>query len=178
MPEGRYTDLVQKLAPDAAEPGDIVHLDGRVLGRHAGLMRYTVGQRKGLGLSEGGDGKPLYVLKLDAARKRVIVGPRQALATTLVDLRNVNWIGDGAFEALSREGLEVAVRMRSTRPPARARLFAAPGGGAHVELYAGEEGVAPGQACVFYETAQPGARVLGGGFIRATRSAEQRADVA
>jgi tRNA-uridine 2-sulfurtransferase len=149
-----------------------------VLGRHAGLMRYTVGQRKGLGIAEGGDGKPLYVLKLDPARKRVIVGPRQALATALVDLRDVNWIGEGAFEALPRQGLDVAVRMRSTRPPARARLFPGVDGEAHVELYAGEEGVAPGQACVFYETAEPGARVLGGGFIRATRAADQRADVA
>jgi tRNA-specific 2-thiouridylase len=178
VPEGRYTDLVRKLAPDAAEPGDIVHLDGRVLGRHAGLMQYTVGQRKGLGLSEGGDGKPLYVLKLDAARKRVIVGPRQALATAVVDLRDVNWIGDGAFEALPAAGLDVAVRMRSTRPPARARLFAGTSGAGHVELFAGEEGVAPGQACVFYESAEPGARVLGGGFIRATHAAVPRAEVA
>ena len=178
VPEGRYTDLVQKLAPNAAEPGEIVHLDGRVLGRHAGLMRFTVGQRKGLGVADQGGGAPLYVLRLDAERKRVIVGPRQALATTLVELRDVNWIGAGDFADLPAEGLEIAARMRSTRPPTRARLFARANGAAEVELYAGEEGVAPGQACVFYETAEPDARVLGGGFIRATHPATRQAVVA
>ncbi len=167
VPEGRYTDLVAKLAPDAAQPGDIVHLDGRVLGRHAGVMRFTVGQRRGLGVADAGDGKPLYVLRVDAARRRVIVGPRQALATTRVDLRDVNWIGDGDLADLPRAGLDVAVRLRSTRPPAPARLFA-DADGAHVELAGGEEGVAPGQACVFYASTRPDARVLGGGFIRAT----------
>ena len=178
VPEGRYTDIVQKLAPNAAEPGEIVHLDGRVLGRHAGLMRYTVGQRKGLGVADQGGGAPLYVLRLDAERKRVIVGPRQALATTLVELRDVNWIGPGAFGDLPADGVEIAARMRSTRPPTRARLFARANGAAEVELYAGEEGVAPGQACVFYETAEPAARVLGGGFIRATHPAARQAVVA
>ncbi len=172
VPEGRYTDIVQKLAPSAADPGDIVHIDGRVLGRHSGLMRYTVGQRKGLGVADHGGGSPLYVVRLEPQTRRVIVGPRQALATTHVELRDINWIGDGDFSESARDGMEIAVRMRSTRAPASARLYARPEG-ALVELYAGEEGVAPGQACVFYDSAGAGARVLGGGFIRATTPARQ-----
>ena len=128
-------------------------------------MRYTVGQRKGLGLAEGGDGKPLYVLKLDAARKRVIVGPRQALATALVELRDVNWIGDGELDRAVGNGLEIFVRVRSTGTPQPAWLRAADGG-YEVELVAGEEGVSPGQACVFYDAPSGQARVLGGGFIQ------------
>jgi len=173
VPEGRYTDLVAKLAPNAANPGDIVHMDGRILGRHAGLMRYTVGQRKGLGVAEGG-GKPLFVVRLEPDHNRVVVGPREALATARVELRDVNWIGDGAYLDIPADGLDIAARTRSTRAPTPARLFAAPGGG-RVELRAGEEGVAPGQACVFYESDAPGARVLGGGFIRATRAVEPAA---
>ncbi len=165
VPEGRYTDLVARLTPEATEPGDIAHIDGRVMGRHAGLMRYTVGQRKGLGVAEGG-GKPLYVLRLDPRGNRVIVGPREALATTQVELRDINWIGEGAFADLPSGGLDIAARTRSTRAPVPARLFVSPDGG-RVDLRAGEEGVAPGQACVFYESAEAGARVLGGGFIRA-----------
>ena len=172
VPQGKYTDIIEKLRPDAAEPGDIVHVDGRVLGRHSGIMRYTIGQRRGLGLSDsvatGGD--PLYVVRLDAGARRVIVGPRSALATRLVYLRDVNWIGDGELSDLPESGLDVSVRMRSTRPPAPAVLFATPDG-ALVELVTGEDGVSPGQACVFYENSGPRARVLGGGFIRATEPA-------
>ncbi len=171
VPEGRYTDIVARLAPEAATPGDIVHVDGRTLGRHAGLMRYTIGQRKGLGLSDQGGGSPLYVVRLDSPRGRVVVGPREALRAHLVELRDVNWIGDGAFAEAAAEGLEVAVRLRSTRSPAAARLFSTPDNSALVELFSGEEGVAPGQACVFYDGVGPGARVLGGGTIRASAQA-------
>ena len=167
VPSGKYTDVIERLIPGAAEPGDIVHIDGRVLGHHHGVIHYTIGQRKGLGLGSNtaAKGDPLYVVKLDSANRRVIVGPRSALATRLVMLRDVNWIGPGAIEDLPAEGLEVAVRLRSTRPPAAAVLRRA-GDEIEVELAVGEDGVSPGQACVFYEDASSRARVLGGGFIK------------
>ncbi len=163
VPNGRYAEVIERLKPGAAAPGDIVHLDGRVLGRHAGVLHYTVGQRRGLNLSVG---EPLYVLRLDAETARVIVGPREALATRTIHLRDMNWIGDGPLADLPAEGLEVAVRVRSTRPPRPALLR--PGGEndeAVVELLAPEEGVSPGQACVIYDAPEGRARVLGGGII-------------
>ncbi len=170
VPSGRYTDVIARMAPDSVLPGDIVHADGRVMGRHSGLMRYTVGQRRGLGLSQTTEtgAEPLYVLRLDARRNEVIVGPREALATSAVHLRDVNWIGAGELAALPDEGVEIAVRLRSTRPPAPALLRRDADGRAVVELATQEAGVSPGQACVFYESAEPLARVLGGGFIVAT----------
>jgi tRNA-specific 2-thiouridylase len=167
VPTGRYTDIIGRLRPNAMEPGEIVDLDGRVLGTHQGIANFTIGQRKGLGIASGA---PLYVVKLDVAARRVVVGPREALRTHRITLREVNWIGDGALDAAVRDGLEVFVRVRSTRPPQPAWLR---GGNGHyeVELVAGEEGVSPGQACVFYDAASGRARVLGGGFIQ---SAEAR----
>ena len=170
VPSGRYSDVIARMAPDSVLPGDIVHADGRVLGRHNGLMRYTVGQRRGLGLSQTTEtgAEPLYVLRLDARRNEVIVGPREALATRAVHLRDVNWVGEGELADIPPEGREIAVRLRSTRPPAPALLQRDAQGRAVVELAALEAGVSPGQACVFYESAEPLARVLGGGFIVAT----------
>jgi tRNA-specific 2-thiouridylase len=172
VPTGRYSDLVERLAPQAAAPGEIVHVDGRALGRHNGVMHYTIGQRRGLGLGAvgAGAGEPLFVVKIDAARARVTVGPRSALATKRVILRDVNWIGPGEAEQAARAGLELAVRVRSTRAPAPA-LLEWRDGDFCVEFVGEESGVAPGQACVFYENAGPRARVLGGGFIRAAESA-------
>jgi tRNA-specific 2-thiouridylase len=172
VPTGRYSDIVERLAPQAAAPGEIVHVDGRVLGRHAGVMHYTIGQRRGLGLGSAGAsaGEPLYVVKIDAAKARVTVGPRSALATKQVALRDVNWIGPGALEDVAAAGLEIAVRVRSTRPPVPAVLESR-NGEICVEFVDDESGVAPGQACVFYENAEPRARVLGGGFIRSTQAA-------
>lgn len=161
VPNGRYADVIEKLKPGAARPGDIVHLDGRVLGRHDGVLRYTVGQRKGLGLSTP---EPLYVLRLDADDARVIVGPREALAIREVRLRDLNWLGETPLDALPQDGLDVAVRVRSTRAPRAARLLRDEAG-LKVELASDEEGVSPGQACVIYADAGPGARVLGGGTI-------------
>src|SRR5690606_3832520 len=112
VPNGRYSDMIARLKPDAAEPGEIVHLDGRVLGRHAGMLHYTVGQRRGLGLSTG---EPLYVVRLDAKMRRVIVGPREALEVRRIRIEDVNWIGDGTLEAVAHGGLPVHVRVRSTR---------------------------------------------------------------
>jgi tRNA-specific 2-thiouridylase len=172
VPAGRYSDLVQRLRPEAAEPGDICHVDGRVLGRHAGVLNFTVGQRKGLNIAAG---EPLYVVSLDPARARVVVGPRAALASRIVPLREVNWLGDMPLTALDANGLEVAVRIRSTRPPRPATLRRVDGQ-VIAQLPDGEEGVAPGQACVIYDSEAPRARVLGGGTI--TRAGATAAPVA
>ncbi|QKV20461.1 tRNA 2-thiouridine(34) synthase MnmA [Oricola thermophila] len=175
VPNGNYADVIARLRPDAALSGDIVHVDGRILGRHDGILRYTVGQRKGLGVATG---EPLYVVRLDARSRRVIVGPREALDTRIVHLRETNWIGDGALDDIPAEGREVMARVRSTRPPAPARIFHE-AGNTWVRLSSGEGGVAPGQACVLYDGEGAGARVLGGGFIdRTERSPETEAMLA
>jgi tRNA-uridine 2-sulfurtransferase len=163
VPTGRYSDVIERLRPGAAHPGDIVHIDGRLLGRHPGVIHYTVGQRRGLGLGGSGTGEPLYVVKLDAARARVIVGPREALESRRVYLRAVNWIGDGALADQS-QGAKIWVQIRSSRRPVRGYLFAA-ADGTTVEFALAEDSVSPGQACVFYSPEEPRARVLGGGFI-------------
>jgi tRNA-specific 2-thiouridylase len=158
VPTGRYADLVEKLHPGAAEPGDIVDLAGRVVGRHAGLIHYTVGQRRGIGVAAG---EPLYVVRLEPETRRLVIGPRSALETRRIVLRDVNWLGD----PLGGEGAEVYARVRSTRPPKPAIVSRGADGHVSVELLEGETGVAPGQACVLYESGEAGARVLGGGFI-------------
>jgi tRNA-specific 2-thiouridylase len=161
VPTGRYTDVISRLKPNALEPGDIVDLDGHVLGHHEGIVHFTVGQRRGLGIASGA---PLYVLSLDAANRRLVVGPREALKMHRIVLRDVNWIGDGALDRAVGTGLELFVRVRSTRKPQPAWLRAIDGR-YEIELVAGEEGVSPGQACVFYDGPEGQARVLGGGFI-------------
>ena len=167
VPQGHYAEVIERLKPGAGEAGDIVHIDGRVLGRHQGIIHYTVGQRRGIGVAIG---EPLYVIHLDPAGRRVIVGPREALATRRLHLRDVNWLGDEPLESIPAEGLSLLARVRSTRPPTPARLFQVDGR-VHVDLSDGETGVAAGQACVFYEDDGPGARVLGGGWIeRAERA--------
>ncbi|MGA8714628.1 MAG: tRNA 2-thiouridine(34) synthase MnmA, partial [Roseiarcus sp.] len=161
VPAGHYSDMIERLLPGASIPGDIVHVDGRVLGRHAGIVHYTIGQRRGLGVAAT---EPLYVVRLDAPTARVLVGPRSALARTRLMLREVNWIGDGELADAPASGLPIAARVRSTRPPAAALLL--PTG--EVEFAEPESGVSPGQACVFYESLDARARVLGGGFIAAS----------
>ncbi|GGL65444.1 tRNA 2-thiouridine(34) synthase MnmA [Wenxinia marina] len=158
VPNGNYAAVIEKLRPGAAEPGEIVHVDGRVLGEHRGVIHYTVGQRRGLGI--GGLTEPLYVVKLDVDARQVVVGPAELLATRTVPVKEINWLGDGAFEAGARD---ISVRVRSTRRPAEAVLRPTGPTTAEVTLAVAEEGVAPGQACVFYETG--GTRVLGGGWI-------------
>jgi tRNA-specific 2-thiouridylase len=167
VPSGRYSEVIARLRPGAAEAGEIIDLDGKVLGRHEGIIHFTVGQRRGLRIATG---KPLYVVRLDAATRRVIVGPREALRTSALALREVNWLGDGAIEdwlADATRGGNLFVKVRSTRPPQPAWLRAGEGG-IEVELVAGEDGVAPGQACVFYDAQDGQARVLGGGIIQST----------
>jgi tRNA-specific 2-thiouridylase len=161
VPNGKYQAVVEKLRPGALDPGEVVHLDGRVMGTHAGIINYTVGQRRGLGIATG---EPLFVVKLDAPNKRVIVGPREALGVSRIALKDVNWIGETVAAEDDLDGRAILVRVRSTRPPVPARLRV--GAGWHVELDTPEEGVAPGQAAVFYDVGST--RVLGGGWIAAT----------
>jgi tRNA-specific 2-thiouridylase len=164
VPNGRYADVIERLRPGAAGPGEIVDLEGRVLGRHDGIIHFTVGQRRGLGVATG---SPLYVVRLDAASRRVVVGPREALRTSRIRLRDVNWLGDRAIDEAVSGHREIYVKVRSTRPPQAAWLHSS-ADGFEVELIGGEDGVSPGQACVFYEAAEGQARVLGGGVIAGT----------
>ena len=168
VPQGKYADIITKLKPDSALAGDIVHLDGRVLGRHDGILHYTIGQRKGLGVATG---DPLYVIYLDARSRRVVVGPKEALDTRRVYLRDMNWLGDEAIKDTARTGFECYAKLRSTRPPAQATLHADENG-IYVDLAIGEAGIAPGQACVLYSGEGADARVYGGGFIESSKRAE------
>lgn len=161
VPNGKYQDVVEKLRPGAIEPGEVVHVDGRVMGAHSGVINFTVGQRRGLGIATG---EPLFVVKLDAAKKRVIVGPRESLGVSRISLKEVNWVGESVAAEDELDGREVLVRVRSTREPVPAKLSIAAGWS--VLLDVPEEGVAPGQAAVFYDPRTT--RVLGGGWILAT----------
>ena len=161
VPQGGYARVVERLRPDAAEPGEILHVDGRVLGRHEGVMHFTVGQRRGLAVATG---ERLYVVRLEPARRRVIVGPKEALASAAAELSGVNWLGD---EALPAGGIEVMVKHRAQEPPVRARVSGTGDGDARVAFAEPQAGVAPGQACVFYRAT----RVLGGGWIERTAAA-------
>jgi tRNA-specific 2-thiouridylase len=168
VPTGSYAQVIERLRPGAAEPGDIVDRNGHVLGSHDGIIHFTVGQRRGLGIASTA---PLYVLALDAGARRVVVGPREALATRRIFLRDVNWLGDGELmESLNGGPVEVMVKVRSTRP-AQPAWLAASQGEFEVNLVTGEEGVAPGQACVFYGVGREQSRVLGGGFIKSVDQA-------
>jgi tRNA-uridine 2-sulfurtransferase len=164
VPEGRYAGIVEKLRPDAIAGGEIVHVDGRVLGLHDGIIHYTVGQRRGLGIAGS---EPLYVVRLDAASRRVIVGPRDALMTRQLILRDINWLGPVPLSAVGAAGLDVFAKVRSSRPPQPA-VVRVEDTRVIVDLVGGEQGVAPGQACVLYDSPGDDARVLGGGFIQAT----------
>jgi tRNA-specific 2-thiouridylase len=168
VPTGRYTQIIERLRPGAAEPGDIVHVDGQVLGRHGGIINYTIGQRRGIGVAAA---EPLYVVRLDAKRREVVVGPREWLRTRHISLRDVNWLGDQPLEDLAGHGKEVLARIRSSGALQRATLRVARSG-IEVELAAGEDGVSPGQACVFYAADERGERLLGGGWIKSAEGAE------
>ena len=165
VPNGNYASVIERLRPGAGEPGDIVHLDGRVLGRHRGIIHYTIGQRRGLGV--GGEGDPVYVVRLEPEARRVVVGPRQALLTAALDAKDVNWLGG----PVGAEGVRVTVKIRNTAEPVPARVTLV-GTRARVAFDTAEAGVSPGQAVVFFD----GDRVLGGGWIGATVSAHDPAD--
>jgi len=174
VPNGNYAEIVKKLRPGAADPGEIVHLDGTVMGRHEGIVHYTIGQRRGLGIGgrKGEDGAPdtdpLYVVRLEPEARRVVVGPRAALGASRVMIGAVNWLGDGAFAEAGGRAAEwrVAAKLRSTQGPATGTLRPA-ADGAVLELDDPQYGISAGQAAVFYD-AGDGARVLGGGWIRGT----------
>ncbi|MBX9881432.1 MAG: tRNA 2-thiouridine(34) synthase MnmA [Sphingomonas sp.] len=153
VPDGDYASLVKKLRPEAGDGGEIVDQAGQVLGRHKGLIHYTVGQRRGLEI--GGTAEPLYVLRLEPATQRVVVGPRAALAVRAARLEGVNWLGGDAAAPLT-------AKVRSLAKPVPARLE-----GERLVFEAPEYGVAPGQAAVLYA----GDRVLGGGWIAETEAA-------
>ena len=159
VPNGDYASVIRKLRPEAADPGHIVDLQGNILASHEGVIHYTIGQRRGLGI--GGLADPLYVVKLDADRKEVVVGPKSMLATRTIPVREVNWLGDTPMDAQAE--WPIAVKVRSTRPPRDAILRPLSATTAEVELLTPEEGVSPGQACVFYDPNS--SRIFGGGWI-------------
>jgi tRNA-specific 2-thiouridylase len=162
VPQGKYADVIARMHPEAVARGDIVHMDGRVLGTHDGIVNYTIGQRRGLGVAAA---EPLYVVKLEHKTGRVIVGPREALRTHTVRLRDVNWLGDRPLAELTAgNGAPLEVKVRSTRAPQQAVIYSE-GGEVFVTLTAGEYGISPGQACVFYADEAETSEVLGGGFI-------------
>lgn len=159
VPDGNYASVIEKLRPGAADPGEIVDMNGTVLGQHLGVIHYTIGQRRGLGI--GGLDTPLYVVKLDPDTRQVVVGPKEALSRRIVPVREINWLGDEPFT--SRPEWHLSVKIRSTRPPREAVIRPISDTEAEVELIVAEEGVSPGQACVFYDP--EGSRIFGGGWI-------------
>ncbi|SHJ25829.1 tRNA (5-methylaminomethyl-2-thiouridylate)-methyltransferase [Shimia gijangensis] len=159
VPDGDYASVIEKLRPGSAEPGEIVDHEGNVRGTHNGVIHYTIGQRRGLGI--GGLSTPLYVVRLDVDAKQVIVGPKEMLTTRVIPVREINWLGDEPFE--SRAEWHVAVKVRSTRPPHDAIIRPTGSDTAEIELLTPETGVSPGQACVFYDTES--SRIFGGGWI-------------
>ena len=156
VPDGKYARLVERLRPEAGEPGQIVDVDGNVMGDHRGLIHYTVGQRRGLNI--GGTAEPLYVVKLVPEKRQVVVGPKAALAKKLVYVKDLNWL-DG--DQIDENGVEVEVKLRSAMQPTTATVYPEAAGEARIELHDAQFGIAPGQAGVFYQ----GERVLGGGWI-------------
>ncbi len=157
---GNYADVINRYYPRASIRGDIVDIDGKKLGEHKGVINYTVGQRRRLGI---GGGKPLYVLKLDAEKGQVVVGDRSQLKTTFIRIKNINWLGDHSFESLPSEGMTLKFKVRSGQPAKIGKLWNRGPDNGVVELYESEEGVSPGQACVFYD--KTSTRVYGGGWI-------------
>jgi tRNA-specific 2-thiouridylase len=162
VPTGSYAAVVERLRPEAGLPGEIVDTDGRILGAHRGIAHFTVGQRKGLGIAAAG---PLYVLRLDPARRRVVVGPKSALAQTRINLAEINWLGPPVADG---EGVRLAAKLRSTQPPVAATLYPH-GNVGELVLEEPAGAVAPGQAAVLYD----GDRMLGGGWIRSASETAQ-----
>jgi tRNA-uridine 2-sulfurtransferase len=159
VPNGSYANVVEKLRPGAIEPGDIVDLEGNAIGHHDGIIRFTVGQRRGLGIGgrdENSD--PLYVIHLEPETKKVVVGPREALAVKSISLKEVNWLGEKG-EPVPTAGL--SVKYRSMMEPVQATVCCQANGGAEISFDEPQYGISSGQACVFYQ----GERVLGGGWI-------------
>jgi tRNA-specific 2-thiouridylase len=155
VPNGSYADIVIKLRPGALDPGDIVDLNGNILAHHDGIINYTIGQRKGLGISNP---EPLYVIKIDAQNKQVIVGPESALGNRFFNIKEINWL---ACNELIGQELNVQVKLRSGQIPADAKIILDSLGNGRVSLDVPQKSITPGQACVIYQ----GSRVMGGGWI-------------
>ena len=167
VPSGSYAAVIERLRPHAANPGDIVDANGKVLGRHKGIINYTIGQRRGLGIAAS---DPLYVVGLNADKCEVIVGPRDVLLTRRIVLRDINWLGDIPLEDQLKQGsFDLWVKVRSTHRPLAAYMTLEQGD-IVVHLKEGEYGVSPGQACVFYDNDVSGSRVLGGGWIKTAKN--------
>lgn len=167
VPTGKYTDVIEKIRPLSGIAGNIVHLNGQVLGKHRGIMYYTIGQRRGLGLPDGSGEDPLFVIKIDQNTNQVIVGPREALKRKKIWLEDINWLGKGEYNK-NLDGFQLRVKVRSTRSPVLA-TFLLEGDEIIVELDQPDEGISPGQACVFYSSEISAKRTLGGGWIVKTK---------
>ena len=163
VPTGKYTDVIEKIRPSAVTHGEIVHLNGKVLGKHRGIMYYTIGLRRGLGLPDGSGLEPLFVIKIDQVMNQIIVGPREALRRKKLWLEDINWLGDGEYNQ-NLDGYKLKVKVRSTRSPVNA-TFLLLDDELIVELDEADEGLSPGQACVFYSSENFAKRTLGGGWI-------------
>jgi|TARA_B110000305_G_scaffold43084_3_gene45188 tRNA-specific 2-thiouridylase len=159
--DGHYSSVIKKLHPNAAEKGNIIDMHGNVLGEHNGIIHYTIGQRKGIGIATG---VPNYVVKIDSTKREITVGSKENLSINEVKLNNINWIGSCDLNALPDNNLDMFVKVRSTSSPIPATLYN-DGGEIKVRFVNPEYGVSPGQACVFYEDNNPMSRVLGGGWI-------------
>lgn len=171
VPNGDYAAVVKKIAPQASAPGDIVHIDGRKLGEHTGIVNYTIGQRKGLGIGGGHNdaNDPFYVVKIDPAANRVLVGPKEALARDIVMVKDANWLFAGPRPGASPDcggPLKIQVKLRSMTRAVDAMLYPGENGTAEIHLLSPQYGISPGQAAVCYD----GARVLGGGWISGTEN--------
>lgn len=167
VPTGKYTDVIEKIRPLSGIAGNIVHLNGQILGKHRGIMYYTIGQRRGLGLPDGSGEDPLFVIKIDQNTNQVIVGPREALKRKKIWLEDINWLGKGEYNK-NLDGFQLRVKVRSTRSPVLA-TFLLEGDEIIVELDQPDEGISPGQACVFYSSEISAKRTLGGGWIVKTK---------
>jgi tRNA-specific 2-thiouridylase len=163
VPQGKYGNLIERLRPGAGETGNIVHMDGTVLGQHSGIANFTIGQRRGLGVAVG---DPLYVVTIRPEQNEVIVGARENIRAHEIALRDVNWLGDGRLEDITGNGMQIHAKIRSTQPARPACLLRDEHGEVRVYLEDGEDGISPGQACVFYSTAKKNPRMLGGGWIK------------
>ncbi|HJU77608.1 MAG TPA: tRNA 2-thiouridine(34) synthase MnmA [Sphingomicrobium sp.] len=154
VPDGDYAGLVKRIRPETEAPGEIVDLDGRTLGAHRGVVHFTIGQRRGIEV--GGQSEPLYVVRIEPAERRIVVGPRRALAVEAMRVSDWNWLGE--------DQREVGVKVRSLASPVPASID-----GEWLRFARPEYGVAPGQAAVAYD----GTRMLGGGWIAETVSPER-----
>ena len=169
VPNGDYASVVKKIRPDAEVKGNIVHMDGRVMGEHDGIIHYTIGQRRGLGIGGGNndDNSPFYVVRVDAKANEVVVGPKEALARDIIIVNDCNWLDD-----IPPEGMDVQVKLRSVSKTAPARLSLNDDGTAEIQLETAQYGIAAGQAAVCYDISADSERVIGGGWIIASENSQ------